>query len=115
LLLRGVHHSEVERGLVVVAPGSVRAHAVGTAELYVLGSDEGGRKKSFGTGYRPQFFFGATDVTGTVDAGEVRVSPGDRARVRFTLDRAVGVEPGMRFAVREGGRTVGAGVVVDVA
>ena len=117
LLLRGVHHSEVERGIVVVAPGSVAAHAAGEAELYVLGAGEGGRKKPFGTGYRPQFFFGATtDVTGTVDAGDdVLVFPGDRARVRFALDRAVGFEAGMRFALREGGRTVGAGRVVDVA
>jgi elongation factor Tu len=115
LLLRGVHHSEVERGLVAAAPGSIAPHRTGEAELYVLGADEGGRKKPFGTGYRPQFFFGATDVTGTLAVGEdTLVFPGDRARVQFALDHDVGCEPGMRFALREGGRTVGAGRVVSV-
>jgi elongation factor Tu len=121
LLLRGVHHSEVERGAVVAAPGSIAPHAIGEAELYVLDAKEGGRKKPFGTGYRPQFFFGATDVTGTLDLGSTEpgvedrlVFPGDRARVRFALDHPVGVEPGMRFALREGGRTVGAGVILAV-
>ena len=113
LLLRGVKHDEVERGLVLAAPRSIAPHALGSAQLYVLDAKEGGRKKPFGTGYRPQFFFGATDVTGTLDV-DVDVFPGDRANVRFTLDRAVGVEPGMRFALREGGKTVGAGVVLEV-
>jgi elongation factor Tu len=126
LLLRGVHHTEVERGLVAAKPGSIAQHKDGVAELYVLGAGEGGRKKPFGTGYRPQFFFGATDVTGTILVGDAAadaagnddgagvdlVFPGDRARVKFTLDRPVGFEAGMRFALREGGRTVGAGRIV---
>ncbi|HEY4223912.1 MAG TPA: elongation factor Tu, partial [Myxococcota bacterium] len=108
LLLRTVKKGEVERGLVAAAPGSIAAHMTGEAEVYVLGSDEGGRKTPFGSGYRPQFFFGATDVTGTLAVGEdTLVFPGDRARVRFALDREVGFEAGMRFALREGGRTVG--------
>jgi elongation factor Tu len=119
LLLRGVKRDEVVRGQVIAAPGSVTSHAVGAAELYVLTAKEGGRKKAFGTGYKPQFFFGATDVTGTIEVpvtgdGTAFVNPGDRAQVRFQLHRAVGLEPGMRFAVREGGRTIGAGVVTDV-
>jgi elongation factor Tu len=114
LLLRGVHHSEVERGVVVATPGSIRPHTVGEAELYVLGANEGGRKKPFGSGYRPQFFFGATDVTGTLDVGDVTVFPGDRVKARFALNRAVGFEPGTRFALREGGLTIGAGVVTAV-
>ena len=118
LLLRGVTHDEVERGVVVVLPGSIRSHARGTAELFVLDAKDGGRQTPFVRGYRPQFFFGATDVTGTVltgtEAEPTAVSPGDRATVGFVLDRSVGIEPGMRFAVREGGKTVGAGVVVHV-
>ena len=114
LLLRGVEKSEIERGMVVSVPGAVKPHAEGDAELYVLAKEEGGRHTPFATGYAPQFFFGPTDVTGTIDVGERLVLPGDRAKVAFRLRRAVGLEPGMRFAVREGGRTVGAGVVTDV-
>jgi elongation factor Tu len=118
LLLRGVERGVVERGVVAVAPGSVRPHARGTAELFVLDAREGGRQTPFGSGYRPQFFFGATDVTGTVRVGSEEapgtVAPGDRATIGFVLDRPIGLLPGMRFAVREGGRTVGAGVVHDV-
>ena len=87
---------------------------VGRAELYVLTAKEGGRHTPFGTGYTPQFFFGATDVTGTLDVlGDV-VSPGDVRQVQFTLMRPVGIEPGMRFALREGQKTVGAGRVISV-
>ena len=116
LLLRGLKRDELERGQVLAAPASVKSHAKGRAELYVLSTEEGGRKTAFGVGYRPQFFFGTTDVTGSfVDLGDrALVAPGDRATVRFELHRAVGIEPGMRFAVREGGKTVGAGVVLDV-
>ncbi|MDP2343592.1 MAG: elongation factor Tu [Deltaproteobacteria bacterium] len=118
LLLRGVAHDEVERGVVVVAPGSIRSWMRGVAELFVLDAKDGGRQKPFSRGYRPQFFFGATDVTGTVLIGTEAepgiVSPGDHATVGFVLDRSVGIEAGMRFAVREGGKTVGAGVVVGV-
>ena len=117
LLLRGLKRAELERGQVLCAPASVEPHATGRAELYVLSTEEGGRRTGFGIGYRPQFFFGTTDVTGTlVDVGDrTMIAPGDRATVGFELHRAVGIEPGMRFAVREGGRTVGAGVVVEVS
>jgi elongation factor Tu len=115
LLLRGVARDEVVRGQVISAPGAVRPHAAGEAEVYVLSSKEGGRHTPFGTGYAPQFFFGTTDVTGTVDVGETAlVNPGDRTRISFMLKRPIGVEPGMRFAMREGGKTVGAGVVTAV-
>jgi elongation factor Tu len=113
LLLRGVGRDEVVRGQVVTMPGVVKQFATGEAELYVLGANEGGRHTPFGTGYTPQFFFGATDVTGSLEVNAV-VNPGDRARVRFTLIRPVGIEPGMRFALREGGRTIGAGFVTAV-
>jgi len=115
LLLRGVRRNEVVRGQMLSAPGTVRPHATGNAELYILGSDEGGRNKPFFSGYRPQFFFGTTDVTGTLHVGVEGAQPGARLNVEFRLDRAVGVESGMRFAIREGGRTVGAGVVTTVA
>jgi len=118
LLLRGVAATDVERGVVVAAPGSVKPHRRGSAELVTLTKAEGGRPTGFGSGYRPQFFFGATDVTGTVvvgtDEAPVVVAPGDRATVGFVLDRDVALMAGMRFAVREGGKTVGAGVVTDV-
>jgi elongation factor Tu len=115
LLLRGVEREAIARGALVVLPGSVKARQDGEAELFVLTAKEGGRHTPFASGYRPQFFFGATDVTGTllVPEGEV-VKPGDRASVSFSLARAVGLEPGMRFALREGGRTVGAGLVTRV-
>ena len=114
LLLRGVEKDEVERGMVVTMPGTVKPHAEGDAELYILSKEEGGRHTPFGTGYSPQFFFGPTDITGVLDVGETLVMPGDRAKVAFRLRAAVGLEPGMRFAIREGGRTVGAGVVTAV-
>ncbi|MEZ4236239.1 MAG: elongation factor Tu [Myxococcota bacterium] len=114
LLLRGVRRDEIERGQLLAAPGSVRPHAAGTAEFYALTTAEGGRHRPFATGYQPQFFFGTTDVTGRFDVGDGLVSPGDRATVRFELLAPVGMEPGVRFAVREGGRTVGAGIVVTV-
>jgi elongation factor Tu len=115
LLLRGVARDELVRGQVVTLPGVVRQFARGEAELYVLGADEGGRHTPFGTGYTPQFFFGATDVPGALEVGDGGlVQPGDRARVRFTLLRPVGIEPGMRFALREGGRTIGAGLITTV-
>jgi elongation factor Tu len=116
LLLRGVKRDEIARGQVLAAPGSIQPHAKGRAELYVLGEKEGGRAKPFGTGYRPQFFFGTTDVTGTlieIEGSDV-VAPGGRAALTFELDKPVGVEPGMRFALREGSKTVGAGVVTAV-
>ncbi|MCA9493919.1 MAG: elongation factor Tu, partial [Myxococcales bacterium] len=114
LLLRGVARDEVERGQLLVTPGSVRPHRTASAEFFALSAAEGGRQRPFATGYQPQFFFGTTSVTGRFDTGEGVVEPGDRATVRFELLKAVGMEPGVRFAVREGGRTIGAGVVLAV-
>jgi elongation factor Tu len=114
LLLRGVRREEVVRGQVVSVPGAITPHAIGEADVYVLGAKEGGRHTPFGTGYMPQFFFGATDVTGTLDVPGGVVQPGERTRVGFRLQHAIGIEPGMRFALREGKRTVGAGVVTRV-
>jgi elongation factor Tu len=116
LLLRGVKRDEVVRGQVVVAPGSVKPHISGEAELYVIPKDEGGRHTPFFPGYRPQFFFGTTDVTGTITkTGDAEmVLPGDHATISFDLQKPVGMEAGTRFAVREGGRTIGAGVVIAV-
>ena len=116
LLLRDVKRDEVVRGQVVTLPGAIRAHAAGEGEVYLLTQKEGGRHTPVRSGYRPQFFFGSTDVTGelALSADAVSLAPGDRGPVRFTLHRAVGVEAGMRFALREGGKTVGAGVVTMV-
>ncbi len=112
LLLRGVGRDEVARGHVVSVPGVVKTHEAGDAEIYVLSAKEGGRHTPFRSGYAPQFFFGATDATGVIDVAEDKhVEPGERATVSFTLKSAVAIEPGMRFALREGGITVGAGVI----
>jgi elongation factor Tu len=115
LLLRGVERDVLTRGQLIVAPGTIRPHQVGEAELFTLSQKEGGRHTPFGTGYMPQFFFGATDVTGTLEVRGDAVVPGERALVGFTLQRAVGIEAGMRFALREGGRTIGAGIITAVS
>jgi len=115
LLLRGVSRDEVFRGQVLSAKGSVRPHASGQAEIYVLSTKEGGRHTPFSSGYKPQFFFGTTDVTGTITTAAEAVFPGDHAKIGFELSHAVGLEPGMRFSVREGKKTVGAGVVLAVS
>jgi elongation factor Tu len=116
LLLRGVDRDEVVRGQVIVAPGSVRPHTKATAKLFVIPKNEGGRHTPIVKGYRPQFFFGTTDVTGTIsDFGDRDViTPGSHADVSIELQKPVGLEPGMRFAVREGSKTVGAGIVLNV-
>jgi elongation factor Tu len=114
LLLRGVGRGEVDRGQVVAVPGSVRPHAAGEAEIVLLTKAEGGRHKPFGPGYAPQVYFGATRVTAVLDFDRDALAPGDHASVRFALDKPVAVEPGMRFALREGGRTIGAGIVSAV-
>ncbi len=116
LLLRGLKREEVERGQVLTVPGAIHPHAQGEAELFVLTAAEGGRRTPFGTGYMPQFFFGATDVTGTVEVLGARgvVQPGDRAQIGFRLGKPIGLEKGMRFALREGNKTVGAGVITAV-
>jgi elongation factor Tu len=115
LLLRGLKRDDVERGQVLSAPGAIKAHTKGKAQIFVLTKEEGGRHTPFTSGYQPQFFFGVTDVSGTIrfDDGEV-VSPGDQAEINFDLGKPVGIEKGMRFAIREGGKTVGAGLVTDV-
>ena len=116
ILLRGIDRDQVQRGQVAIKPGSIQPHKVGRAEIFTLSEKEGGRHTGFGTGYSPQFFFGASDVTAVVDVGEVgSVTPGDRAEIAFTLNKPVACEPGMRFAIREGGKTVGAGVVLEVS
>jgi elongation factor Tu len=114
LLVRGLGRGDVVRGQVVAAVGSIHPHAAGRAEVFTLRADEGGRRTAFAHGYTPQLHFGATDVPARLLVDDA-VSPGDRATVGFQLLHPVALEPGMRFAMREGGRTIGAGVVTDVA
>jgi elongation factor Tu len=116
LLLRGVEKTEVERGMVVAKPGSVTPHTKFESEVYVLTKEEGGRHTPFFKGYRPQFYFRTTDVTGTVQLpeGVEMVMPGDNTRMTIELITPIAMEEGLRFAIREGGRTVGAGVVTKI-
>ncbi|HEY3665088.1 MAG TPA: elongation factor Tu [Polyangiaceae bacterium] len=114
LLLRGVGRDEVVRGQTLIARGSVTAHRTGRAEIFLLSASEGGRKTPCGTGYTPQFYFGASDVPGKLILQDRLLGPGDRAEVEFELGQPVALEAGMRFAMREGGRTVGAGIVSRV-
>ncbi len=116
LLLRGVKRDEVVKGQVLIAPGSVKSHTKAEAKLFVIPKEEGGRHTAIHKGYRPQFFFGTTNVTGTIsDLGELPViMPGEHAKVGLDLSKPVGMEPGMRFAVREGSKTVGAGIILSV-
>jgi len=116
ILLRGVKRDAIRRGQVLAAPGSIRSHSGFSAELYTLTTKEGGRRRPFGSGYAPQFFFGTTDVTGTITLPTevARVAPGDRTSLTVVLQKPAGFEVGSRFAVREGSRTVGAGVVTAV-
>jgi len=116
LLLRGVKRDEVRRGQMIVKPGSVKPHSKAKAEIFVLTADEGGRKTSFGTGYSPQAFIGTTDVTCVVTVPEDKgvINPGDHATVELELIRPAAMEKGTRLALREGGKTIGAGVVLEV-
>jgi elongation factor Tu len=116
VLLRGTKREEVERGQVLAKPGSITPHTKFTAEVYVLSKDEGGRHTPFFQGYRPQFYFRTTDVTGAVElpAGTEMVMPGDNISITVSLIAPIAMEEGLRFAIREGGRTVGAGVVAKV-
>ncbi|MDD2720394.1 MAG: elongation factor Tu [Gallionella sp.] len=116
VLLRGTKREEVERGQVLCKPGSIKPHTRFTAEIYVLGKDEGGRHTPFFQGYRPQFYFRTTDVTGAVElpAGTEMVMPGDNVSITVSLINPIAMEEGLRFAIREGGRTVGAGVVAKI-
>ncbi|HYG13391.1 MAG TPA: elongation factor Tu [Methylophilaceae bacterium] len=116
VLLRGTKREDVERGQVLAKVGSIKPHTKFTAEIYVLGKDEGGRHTPFFNGYRPQFYFRTTDVTGAVElpAGTEMVMPGDNVSITVQLIAPIAMEDGLRFAIREGGRTVGAGVVAKV-
>ena len=116
VLLRGVKRDEIERGQVLAKPGSITPHTHFEAEVYVLSKDEGGRHTPFFNGYRPQFYFRTTDVTGAVDLpeGVEMVMPGDNIQMEVNLIAPIAMEEGLRFAVREGGRTVGAGVVAKI-
>ncbi len=116
VLLRGTKREDVERGQVLAKPGSITPHTKFTAEIYVLSKDEGGRHTPFFQGYRPQFYFRTTDVTGAIELpeGTEMVMPGDNVSVTVTLIAPIAMEEGLRFAIREGGRTVGAGVVAKV-
>ncbi len=114
LRLRGIKRDEIARGHVLAFPGSIQPQRSCRAELYLLATREGGRARPIRGGYRPQLFVGALDVTATL-ALDMELAPGSRAEVAMTLDRPVGIEPGVRFALREGGRTVGAGVVTAVS
>ncbi len=115
-LLRGVDRKEVERGMVLAKPGSIKPHTKFSAEVYVLTKEEGGRHTPFFNGYRPQFYFRTTDVTGVVKLpeGVEMVMPGDNIRMDIELITPIAIEEGLRFAIREGGRTVGAGVVTGI-
>ena len=115
-LLRGVKREEVERGQVLAKPGSITPHTHFKAEVYVLSKDEGGRHTPFFNGYRPQFYFRTTDVTGSIKLpeGQEMVMPGDNTNMEVELIQPIAMDQGLRFAVREGGRTVGAGVVTEI-
>jgi elongation factor Tu len=116
VLLRGTKKEDVERGMVLAKPGSIKPHTKFKAEVYVLTKDEGGRHTPFFTNYRPQFYFRTSDVTGTValPAGTEMVMPGDNVSVDVELIAPIAMEKGLRFAIREGGRTIGAGRVTDI-
>ena len=116
LLLRGIAKEDVERGMVLAKPGSIKPHTQFKGEIYVLSKEEGGRHTPFFNGYRPQFYFRTTDVTGTakLPEGTEMVMPGDNVSLEITLHTPVAMEKGLRFAIREGGRTVGAGTITDI-
>ena len=116
LLLRGIQRNEIERGQVLAKPGTIHPHTHFTAEVYVLKKEEGGRHTPFFNGYRPQFYFRTTDVTGTIELpeGVEMVMPGDNVRMTIKLITPIAIEQGLRFAIREGGRTVGSGVVSSI-
>jgi elongation factor Tu len=116
LLLRGIDKEDVERGQVVADPGSITPHTEFDAQVYVLTKEEGGRHNPFFDGYRPQFYFRTTDVTGAVKLpeGTEMVMPGDNTEMTVSLGKAIAMDEGLRFAIREGGRTVGAGRVVKI-
>ncbi|KXA68947.1 elongation factor Tu protein, partial [Megasphaera sp. MJR8396C] len=115
-LLRGVDRKEIERGQVLAKPGTIHPHTKFKAQVYVLTKDEGGRHTPFFNGYRPQFYFRTTDVTGVIQLpeGTEMCMPGDNVKMDVELITPIAIEAGLRFAIREGGRTVGAGVVSEI-
>jgi elongation factor Tu len=116
ILMRGINKDEIERGMVLAKPGSITPHKVFEGEVYILSKDEGGRHTPFFNGYRPQFYFRTTDVTGvaTLPEGTEMVMPGDNVKMKVELISEIAMDEGLRFAIREGGRTVGAGVVTKI-
>jgi elongation factor Tu len=116
LLIRGIEREDIERGQVIAKPGSINPHTEFEGEVYILTKDEGGRHTPFGKGYKPQFYIRTTDVTGevTLPEGTEIVMPGDTVTFKVTLIQPIAIEEQMRFAIREGGRTVGAGVVTKI-
>jgi elongation factor Tu len=116
ILLRGIEKTDIRRGMVIIAPGSVKPHTKFKAEIYVLSKEEGGRHTPFFNKYRPQFYFRTTDVTGEIKLpdGTEMVMPGDNVSITVELINAVAMEKGLKFAIREGGRTVGAGQVTEI-
>jgi elongation factor Tu len=116
LLLRGIEKDDLERGMVLAKPGSIKPHTKFKGEVYILTKEEGGRHTPFFTGYRPQFYFRTTDVTGVaaLPEGIEMVMPGDKVTIEAELIMPIAMEKGLRFAIREGGRTVGAGVIADI-
>ena len=115
-LLRGIAKKDVERGQVLAAPGSIKPHTKFVGQVYVLTKDEGGRHTPFFNNYRPQFYFRTTDVTGviTLPEGTEMCMPGDNVDMKVELITPIAIEKGLRFAIREGGRTVGSGVVIEI-
>jgi len=116
LLLRGIDRKDIERGMVICKPGSIKPHTKFDSEVYVLSKEEGGRHTPFTTGYRPQFYFRTTDVTGTLHLpeGVAMVMPGENIKMTVELIAPIAMEQGSKFAIREGGRTVGAGTITKV-
>ena len=116
LLMRGIKKEEIERGMVAAKPGTIKPHRKFRAEAYILSKDEGGRHSPFFTGYKPQFYFRTTDVTGvvTLPAGREMVMPGDNVEISVELISPIAMEKDLRFAIREGGRTVGSGVIIQI-
>jgi elongation factor Tu len=116
ILLRGISKDDLERGMVIAAPGSVTPHTKFEGEVYILTKEEGGRHTPFFQGYRPQFYFRTTDVTGIAELpeGTEMVMPGDNVKLKIDLITPIAMEESLRFAIREGGRTVGAGVVTKI-
>ena len=116
ILLRGVEKEDIERGMVLAAPGTCTPHTKFKGTVYILTKDEGGRHKAFFTGYRPQFYFRTTDVTGsvTLPEGTEMIMPGDNVELTAELITPIAMEEGMRFAIREGGRTIGAGTITKI-